>query len=586
MNHNGSMPPAGPPPHRRSGGVAAAGLLRASLDSAPVGLIVLDHAQCVRLITRRAADLLGLKRSGKLEGMNLHHLLPRCRFLGPDARTSFAAVLREAGEEATQILLTLQDGAGSQAPEPKGQRSLSLDMRPAGRLGWVLSLEDVTQTRQAQDWLLEHVSTDPVTGLWNRQHFMLMLHDVLISLPHTYPTPFMLLIGLRSFKHVNTMMGAATGDYLLRLVTDRISGRLHEDDMLARFGGEEFAIAGTRADERQATEFCRALIEVLAAPYLIDGHLVTLSPHIGLAHARADGDSSEALAANAAMALLEARSDTATHLCVFEPGLGERAQRRRALEIDLRQALERGEFELVYQPQVDVHLGRVTGLEALIRWRSPTRGMVPPVQFIALAEQIGLIGGIGEWVLREACREAMRWPADVTVAVNASPLQIESGDFAGAVADALASSRLPASRLEIEITENLLLRDTGTVMGTLAALHGLGVRLVLDDFGTGYASLSQLSRFRFDKIKIDRSFISPDDVSSQNSAIVRSIAALGHSLGIPTTAEGVETETQLQQIKADGCTLVQGYIFSRPVPASEVATLIDRLQCPVSQEAA
>jgi diguanylate cyclase (GGDEF)-like protein len=537
----------------------------------------------VRLLTRRAAELLGLQTRVKREGTTLHQLLPRCRCLGPEARTSIAAAVKEAGEEATQILLTLHDGRAPHATRP---RSLSLDMRPAGRLGWVLSLEDVTQTRQAQDWLLEHVSTDPVTGLWNRQHFMLMLHDVLNSLRPTDPAPFVVLIGLRSFKHVNIMMGAATGDHLLRLVTDRIGSRMHEDDMLARFGGEEFAIAGTRPDERQAREFCRALIDALAAPYLIDSHLVTLSPHVGLAHASGYGESAETLAANAAMALLEARADSTTHLCVFEPDLGERAQRRRALEFDLRQALERGEFELFYQPQVDVHCGRVTGLEALIRWRSPARGMVPPVQFISLAEQMGLIGGIGEWVLREACREAMRWPPEVTVAVNASPLQFESGDFAAAVADALASSSLPASRLEIEITENLLLRDTGTVMNTLAALHAQGVRLVLDDFGTGYASLSQLSRFRFDKIKIDRSFISPDDASSQNSAIVRSIAALGQSLGIPTTAEGVETAKQLEQIKADGCTLVQGYIFSRPVPANEVATLIDRLQCPVSQEAA
>jgi len=581
MNHKGPTLPSRPASRARA--AAPDGLISESLDSAPVGLIVLDRAHDVRLLTRRAADLLGLDTRAKRIGTKLLRLLPRCRGLGPDAMTSFATAVTEAGDEATQLLLTLQPGDGPRGTRP---RSLSLDMRPAGALGWVLSLEDATQTRQAQDWLLEHVSTDPLTGLWNRQHFMLMLHDVLLSVRQGDPAPFMVLIGLRSFKHLNTMMGAATGDHLLRLATDRIGTCLHEDDMLARFSGEEFAIAGTRPNERQCAEFCRSLIEALATPCLIDSHLVTLNPHIGLAQAPAEGCSAETLAANAAMALLEARSDTATNMCVFEPGLGERAQRRRAMEIDLRQALERGEFELFYQPQVDVHRGQVTGLEALIRWRSPARGMVPPVQFISLAEQMGLIGGIGEWVLREACREAMRWPADVTVAVNASPLQFESGDFAGAVADALASSRLPASRLEIEITENLLLRDTGTVMGTLAALHAQGVRLVLDDFGTGYASLSQLSRFRFDKIKIDRSFISPDDASSQNSAIVRSIAALGHSLGIPTTAEGVETTTQLEQIKADGCTLVQGYVFSRPVPANEVSMLIDRLRCPASQEAA
>ena len=225
-------------------------------------------------------------------------------------------------------------------------------------------------------------------------------------------------------------------------------------------------------------------------------------------------------------------------------------------------------------------------IEALIRWRSPTRGMVAPDQFITLAEQTGLIDDIGEWVLREACRAAVQWPGDVTIAVNASPLQFETGCFARTVADALAETGLPASRLEIEITESLLLRETGTVTETLTALHAMGVRLVLDDFGTGYASLSQLSRFRFDKIKIDRSFVSPIEESIENSAIVRSIAALGQSLGIPTTAEGVETSKQLEQIKADGCTSVQGYYYSRPVPASEVDGMLDRLHRPAMCNAA
>jgi EAL domain-containing protein (putative c-di-GMP-specific phosphodiesterase class I) len=228
----------------------------------------------------------------------------------------------------------------------------------------------------------------------------------------------------------------------------------------------------------------------------------------------------------------------------------------------------------------------VTGLEALIRWHSPSRGMVPPAEFIPLAEEVGLIRDIGDWVLREACREAAGWPDEVTVAVNASPLQFEAGDYADAVADALASTCLPARRLEIEITESLLLRDTGTVMATLAALHEQGVRLVLDDFGTGYASLSQLSRFRFDKIKIDRSFVSPPDASAENHAIVRSIAALAQSLGIPSTAEGVETQVQLDQIKSDGCTCVQGYYLSRPVPASAIPDVLARLHQPPPRVAA
>jgi predicted signal transduction protein with EAL and GGDEF domain len=360
---------------------------------------------------------------------------------------------------------------------------------------------------------------------------------------------------------------------------------LHEHDIVARFLGDEFAVAGPVEDLAVTRQFGEKLVEVLCAPYMLEGQLVSLGVHIGAACAPLHGSAAEALAANAALALGEARTARSS-LCIFDPAMVERATLRRALEIDLRQALQNQEFELFYQPQVDVHRNCVTGMEGLIRWRSPSRGLVPPIQFIPVAEQMGLICDIGAWVLRAACLEARHWPEAVTVAVNASPLQFESGDFAAQVERALAESGLSPHRLEIEITENLLLRDTGTVVATLDALHRLGVRLVLDDFGTGYASLSQLSRFNFDKIKIDRSFISPDEASTQNSAIVRSIAALGHSLGIPTTAEGVETARQLEQIKADGCTSVQGYFYSRPVPACEVDTLMERLHRPREQQAA
>ena len=257
----------------------------------------------------------------------------------------------------------------------------------------------------------------------------------------------------------------------------------------------------------------------------------------------------------------------------FEKTLTERAARRRALETDLRRALAGGEFELHYQPQIDMLHERVTGVEALIRWRSPGRGMVSPAEFIPIAEDLDLICAIGDWVLQTACAEAASWNSDVSVAVNASPKQFETGIFARSIANALESSGLPPHRLEIEITESLLLGDGGAVVATLNAIHDMGVGLVLDDFGTGYASLSQLSRFCFDKIKIDRSFISMSE-APQNSAIVRSIAALGTSLGIPTTAEGVETVTQLEQVRAHGCTSVQGYYFSKPVPASAVPDLL------------
>ncbi len=548
-------------------------LLAAALDSVPFGLIVLNADRSIRLITAAAAALLGYAVETIVPGLPMTDFLAGCCALSRGSLPLLRAALAGEADTASDILLNTSTLSG--------QRTLCADIRPAGAFGWVLSLEDVTSTQQTQDWLLEHASSDPVTGLWNRQHFLLMLHDQLGTAAAGAGISAVFLLGLQRLKHVNDTFGLAAGDTLLRLIADRLFTLTDQDDMLARLSGDEFALAVNRAGGRaQLAGFATQLAAALAKPFVIDGQSVTLNAHIGIACAPADGDTADALVANAGLALLETTMRGAAATRFFDPGLTERARERRALEADLRLALEKSEFELYYQPQVDVRRGCVTGMEALIRWRSPQRGLVPPNDFVSLAEQIGLIDDIGTWVLREACRQAIHWPQEVTVAVNASPLQFETGHFACCVAEALAETGLDATRLEIEITESLLLRDTGAVMGTLAALHAMGVRLVLDDFGTGYASLSQLSRFRFDKIKIDRSFISPTESSLENSAIVRSIAALGVSLGIPTTAEGVETVEQLEQIKADGCTCVQGYFFSRPVPSADVHNLLVRLHLP------
>ena len=555
-----------------AGCVELDGLLSAALDSVPFGLIVLNADRSIRLMTAAAATMLGCSPEISVPGLFVPDLIAGCSTLSRGSLPVLRAALAGEIDTSSGILLTAQN--------PTGQRTLSADIRPAGAFGWVLSLEDVTSTQQTQDWLLEHASSDPVTGLWNRQHFLLMLHDQLCTAA-AEATNAVFLLGLQRLKHVNDTFGLAAGDTLLRLIADRLFTLAGRDDMLARLSGDEFALAVNRVGGRAPlAAFAAQLAAALAKPFVIDGQSVTLHAHIGIACAPADGDTADALVANAGLALLETTTRGASATCFFDPVLTERARERRALAADLRLALDRDEFELHYQPQVDVHRGCVTGMEALIRWRSPQRGLVSPGEFVSLAERIGLIDDIGTWVLREACRQAVRWPEEVTVAVNASPLQFETGHFARCVAEALRDTGLDATRLEIEITESLLLRDTGAVTGTLAALHGMGVRLVLDDFGTGYASLSQLGRFRFDKIKIDRSFISPPDSSMENSAIVRSIAALGVSLGIPTTAEGVETAEQLEQIKADGCTCVQGYFFSRPVPSSDVHNLLVRLHHP------
>lgn len=556
---------------RRKTPAALDPLLRAALDCAGSGLIVLDRAKCVRLMTRTAGDLLGVMPHSNAAPVPVMRLLAQSHWLDNPALQTLAAAF-EAGDcqERREILLSI--------PCPDHARVVRLDLRPAGREGWVASLQDVTQARETEDWLLEHVATDPVTGLWNRQHFMLMLRDRLETADQAAHPTAVLLLDLKQFKPVNERMGIEAGDALLRLVGGRLNSLLRDGDLLARFASDEYAIMVLDLPDHGALDrLSDRLIECVSRPYMIEGQSVTIGAHVGCAQAPQDGDTPEMLAANAGLALAAARADASGRLRFYEPRLDDEARRRRALESDLRQALARGEFELHYQPQVDVRRQHINGFEALLRWRSPQRGMVPPAQFIPIAEELGLINEIGTWVLRQACLEAKRWPEDVRVAVNASPLQVEAGGFAEAVAHILHETGLPGNRLEVEITENLLLRDNGTVVATFNALRHLGVHLVLDDFGTGYASLSQLARFHFDKIKIDRSFISVPDGAAEHAAIVRSIAALGITLGVPTTAEGVETESQLVRVRDNGCTNVQGYYISRPVPAGQVEGLLARL---------
>ena len=314
--------------------------------------------------------------------------------------------------------------------------------------------------------------------------------------------------------------------------------------------------------------------ELIGTPFVIEGQTVTTGAYMGAARAPDDGDRCDVLVANAGLALSAARAEANGRLRFFEPRLTERARARRLMESDLRLALVRGEFEVHYQPQVGMRSRRVDGFEALLRWRCPRRGMVSPAEFIPLVEEMGMIEEVGEWVLQQACGQAVLWPDEILLAVNASPLQMEAPGFAACVRQALEQSGLPGHRLEIEVTENLLLRHEPSVLATLAELRGMGVRIVLDDFGTGYASLSQLARFRFDRIKIDRSFISSPEATADHAVIVRAIAGLGLSLGVPTTAEGVETAQQLLQVSEDGCTSVQGYYFSRPLPPQDLAMLL------------
>ncbi len=373
------------------------------------------------------------------------------------------------------------------------------------------------------------------------------------------------------------LLGVAEGVILLdpdlRLVAQRLRASLRGGDTLVRLGGDEFAILLPRAEG--AEPLAERLVDLLSRPYLVEGHLANIGVSIGIARAPADAAEGGMLLRRADLALYAAKAAGRRQFCLFRPEMDARAQARQALETDLRRAVALGQFHLHYQPLLEVASNEVIGFEALLRWEHPARGMVPPAEFIPLAEEVGLIVPIGEWVLRQACRTAASWPETVLVAVNVSPVQFADGArLLRAVDEALASAGLSGTRLEIEITESVLLRDAAETLATLHDLRGRGVRIAMDDFGTGYSSLSQLRSFPFDKIKIDRSFVSEIEGESGGKAVVRAIAALGASLGMTVTVEGVETEAQAAFVATSGGHQMQGYLISRPVPSDAVAALL------------
>jgi predicted signal transduction protein with EAL and GGDEF domain len=552
---------------RRKPDVMLDPLIQAALNTASCGMIVLDNNKQVQLITQRAADFLGLRDGTRGGGAMFMHLAAQSHVLD-DACLHMLSVVFSAADlpDRRDMLLSV--------PKPDGGvRVLNLGLRRAAAQGWLVSLEDVSHSRATNDFLLEQAEADPVTGLANKRHFVRVLRARLeANLTGSSETTLVLL-------RLSLKRPGPASLSLLPLAARRIQACLRDEDLAARFMGDEFAILVNQCGDRDVVgQLSERFVNILSRPFMIEGQSIRIGAHIGVACAPDDGDVAEALLANAELALAASRAEHRGGWRFFEPRQSEQARCRRALEKGLRHAVTGQEFVLHYQPQIDLRSGRVRVFEALVRWHSAERGLVPPDEFIPLAEEMGLISDIGIWVLNTACREAAHWPGDIAVAVNASPLQIEAGDFADAVAQALESSGLPAHRLEIEITENLLLAARPAVTETLARLRDMGVHLVMDDFGTGYASLSQLARFRFNKIKIDRSLISAPDTVAEHSAIVRAIAALGVSLCVPTTAEGVETTAQLARITEDGCTLVQGYYFSKPVPADAIAGLVEQLE--------
>ena len=445
------------------------------------------------------------------------------------------------------------------------------------RDGYLVAIVDITERRKAEARIAYMAHHDGLTNLANRELYQERLKQALEGAEAGKKRVAVLCIDLDLFKNVNDSLGHPIGDRLLRLVADRLRSQVRGNNLAARIGGDDFAIIlASDVSPNVASDFAVRLIKILSASYEIDGHEVVIGASIGLAMSPGDGITSEELMRNADLALYRAKEDGGGVHRFFEHEMDRQAQRRRDMELDLRRAFANGEFELHYQPLVDIATDRISGFESLLRWRHPEKGMISPAEFIPVAEDIGLIVSIGEWVLRDACNEAVKWPAGVKVAVNLSPVQFRSRNLVQVVISALAQSGLSPKRLELEITESLFLAETEANLAILHQLRELGVSISMDDFGTGYSSLSYLRSFPFDKIKIDRSFVKDLAKRADCVAIVRAISGLGRSLNITTTAEGVETIDQLDWLRAEGCNEVQGFLFSAAKPAAEVGQLLFR----------
>ncbi|MDX3968053.1 MAG: EAL domain-containing protein [Bradyrhizobium sp.] len=441
------------------------------------------------------------------------------------------------------------------------------------RDGYLVAVVDITERRKAEARIAHMAHHDGLTDLPNREHFQERLKQALGQADGKRVG--VLYMDLDLFKNINDSFGHPVGDRLLKQVAERLTTAVRGANLAARLGGDEFAvILAADVSPNEASACASLLIDMVKAPYDLDGQEMVIGASIGIALSPGDGTTPEELMRNADMALYRAKSDGGGVHRFFEREMDLQAQRRRDMELDLRRAFANGEFELHYQPLVSIASDRISGFESLLRWHHPDKGMISPAEFIPVAEDIGLIIQLGEWVLREACAEAIKWPAEVKVAVNLSPAQFRSRNLVQVVISALAQSGLSPTRLELEITESIFLAETDANLAILHQLRELGVGISMDDFGTGYSSLSYLRSFPFDKIKIDRSFVKDLAQRPDCGAIVRAISGLGRSLNITTTAEGVETEDQLDWLRAEGCNEVQGFLFSAARPAAEIGKLL------------
>ena len=543
----------------------------AALSNMTQGLCMFDAAERLVVYNPRYCEIYGIAFERLRFGMSQREICEALVAQGCYRKDTTVDSLCEG----TRLALLSPDPAPIHRELADG-RVVAVCYRTIEGGGWVATFEDITERRRNEARIAHMARHDALTDLPNRmalrEHGLDMLgqgrgDDRINRLA-------ILCLDLDRFKAVNDTHGHGVGDALLRAVSARLCARVRVGDLVARLGGDEFAVLHRVADEAGAMAMAERLIALVSMPYELGGYTVEIGMSVGIAIAEQAADDIDRLLKNADTALYHAKGEGRGTACLFEAAMDETAQARRDLERDVAEALKEGMFELHYQPLLDLGSDLVTGMEALIRWRHPERGPISPVTFIPVAEETGMIVALGEWVLNQACRDAVTWPDRISVAVNVSAVQLRHRNFAQVVLMALAASGLRPDRLELEITESVLLDDTEANLQTLHLLRRTGIRISMDDFGTGYSSLTYLRRFPFDKIKIDRSFVQDAGTATESGAIIRALVGLGASLGITTLVEGIETEEQLAAVRAQGCQEMQGFLFSRPRPAAEIGPFL------------
>ncbi len=530
-----------------------------ALDHMSQGLCMFDGDQRILIFNKRYAQIYGLPLEEVRLGMTLREIVQLRIANGLYSGVNPDAYMDERTARVTQPSNTVQQLSDG--------RFIAIARRPMESGGWVTTHEDITEQRKAEAQIAYMAHHDALTGLPNRSMLRLRLDEALARAQQGEALA-VLCLDLDRFKEVNDTLGHGVGDNLLKAVSERLKGCIRDTDTVCRASGDEFVIIQRPVSARaEAKALAKRIVDSMHEPFVLFGHQVMVGSSVGIAMAPEDTTDPEQLLRNADLALYRAKNEQRGTYRFFEPDMNSRLVARRDLEMALRNALQNGEFEVYYQPILNLEHNEVRGFEALLRWHRPEVGTVSPAQFIPLAEETGLITPIGEWVLRQACAQAASWPTHITVSVNLSAVQFRSRNLVQTVVSALASSSISPGRLELEITESVLVQDNENAMEMLRDLRTLGVKIALDDFGTGYSSLSYLQSFPFDKIKIDRSFIKDLEAGNENAlAIVSAVVQLGRTLGMATTAEGVETSDQMEIVRAKGCTEIQGYLLSPPKP--------------------